>query len=308
MAKLSTFCCLETHFPRIEENPNVFDFSDVEENCKLKERLDDQQIQQLRKLLVSYAGIFSNVPGKTELVEHDIELVNETPTRCKPCRISPRQTEILKSEINKMLRFKVIEAGESDFTSPLILVEVPGKDPRPCIDYRRLNKVTRTQYYPLPNIEERIEIVSAARFISILDLTRGYWQIPLSKKAQRYAAFVTSFGSYRPLRMPFGLKNAPYYFSRMMAEILKKWEDFALPYLDDVAVYSQTWEEHLQHLESVLQRIQNARLNVKLSKCKFAQAHVKYLGHVVGQGQRMPGDIKIQAIQDFPQPKTKTDV
>ncbi|GBO14202.1 Retrovirus-related Pol polyprotein from transposon 17.6 [Araneus ventricosus] len=124
--------------------------------------------------------------------------------------MSPRQIDILKTEVNRMIELKIIEPGESDFTSPLILVEVPGKDARPCIDYRRLNKVTKTQYFPLPNIEELIEKVSAAKYISVLDLTRGYWQIPSSLRAQRYAAFVTTFGSFRPLRLPFvgqGLKQ-----------------------------------------------------------------------------------------------------
>ncbi|GFU48767.1 retrovirus-related Pol polyprotein from transposon 412 [Trichonephila clavipes] len=94
--------------------------------------------------------------------------------------MSPRQIETLKSEVSKMLEMKIIEPGESDFTSPLILVEAQGKEARPCIDYRRLNKVTRTEFFPLPNIEELLEKVSAAKYISILDLTRGYWQIPLS--------------------------------------------------------------------------------------------------------------------------------
>ncbi|GFS69947.1 retrovirus-related Pol polyprotein from transposon 412 [Trichonephila clavipes] len=103
--------------------------------------------------------------------EHDIELESERAIVAKPYRMSPRQIEILKSEVNKMLELKIIEPGESDFTSPLILVEAQGKEARPCIDYRRLNKVTRTQFFPLPNIEELLEKVSAAKYISILDLT-----------------------------------------------------------------------------------------------------------------------------------------
>lgn len=79
-----------------------------------------------------------------------------------------------------MLDLKVIEPAESEYVSPLMLVEVPGKEPRPCIDYRKLNAVTRDQLYPIPNIEERVEIVSSAKFVSLLDLTRGYWQVPLS--------------------------------------------------------------------------------------------------------------------------------
>lgn len=190
----------------------------------------------------------------------------------------------------------------------MILVEAPLKDPRPCIDYRRLNEVTRTQYFPLPNIENRVETVASAKYITVLDLAKGYWQIPLSPKAQRLAAFVTSFGTYRPLRMPFGLKNAPYFFSKMMASLLNECEEFAIPYLDDIAVYSSTWEDHLKHLEQVLRRIERANLTLKPSKCRFAQDKVQYLGHVVGQGYRKPAQLKVRAVQTFSTPTTKTDV
>ncbi|KAG8177023.1 hypothetical protein JTE90_029685 [Oedothorax gibbosus] len=155
------------------------------EETRLKSKLSEAQQNQLEKLLNHYSELFSNEPGCTDLAKHDIELEEDKPIIAKPYRMSPRQTEILKAEVNKMLELNVIERGDSDFTSPLILVEVPGKDPRPCIDYRRLNKVTRTQYFPIPNIEELIEKVSSAKYISILDLTRGYWQIPLSKHKPR---------------------------------------------------------------------------------------------------------------------------
>ncbi|GFS99002.1 hypothetical protein TNCV_3896721 [Trichonephila clavipes] len=128
----------------------------------------------------------------------------------------------------------------------------------------------------------------------------GYWQIPLSKTAQRYAAFCTSFGTYRPLRMSFGLKNAPYFFSKLMAELLNGLKDFVVPYLDDIAIFSDTWESHIKHMETVLQRIKRAKLTIKPSKCKFAQQNVKFLGHIVGQGFRTPSEIKVQAVLEFP--------
>ncbi|GFY68231.1 retrovirus-related Pol polyprotein from transposon 17.6 [Trichonephila inaurata madagascariensis] len=137
-----------------------------------------------------------------------------------------------------MLRLNVIEKKESDFTS-LILVEAPGKEARPCIDYQRLNKVTRTMFFLLSNIEELIKKMSASKYISVFDLTRGYWKIPLSENAQRYAAFVTNFGTFKTLRLPFGWKNATS-ISRLMDSVLKNYEEYAVPYLDDVAIFSQT--------------------------------------------------------------------
>ncbi|GFS61316.1 hypothetical protein TNCV_3105301 [Trichonephila clavipes] len=210
--------------------------------------------------------MFSNNPGLTNLVEHEIQLVSDQPVRTKPYRMSHRQNEILRNEINRMLKLGIIEVGESDYMSPMILVEIAGKEPRPCIDYRKLNGIIRTEYFPLPNIEARVEKVSAAKFITVFDLSKGYWQIPLSKTAQRYAAFCTSFGTYRPLRMSFGLKNAPYFFSKLMAELLNGLEDFVVPYLDDIAIFSDTWESHIKHMETVLQRIKRAKVNDKTFK------------------------------------------
>ncbi|GFV97483.1 retrovirus-related Pol polyprotein from transposon 297 [Trichonephila clavipes] len=249
----------ELEIPYLENNSLIYDFEDVIQASELNKHLHDKQMDRLRELLNKYSKCFSNNPGLTNLVEHEIQLVSDQPVRTKPYRMSHRQNEILKNEINRMLKLGIIEVGESDYMSPVILVE-------------------------------------------------GYWQIPLSKTAQRYAAFCTSFGTYRPLRMSFGLKNAPYFFSKLMAELLNGLEDFVVPYLDDIAIFSDTWESHIKHMETVLQRIKRAKLTIKPSKCKFAQQNVKFLGHIVGQGFCTPSEIKVQAVLEFPTPHTKTQI
>ncbi|GFT86701.1 retrovirus-related Pol polyprotein from transposon 17.6 [Trichonephila clavipes] len=168
--------------------------------------------------------------------------------------------------------------------------------------------MTCTEFYPIPNVEQHAETVAAAKFITLIDLTKGYCQIPLSPEAQKIAAFATSFGVYRPLRMPFGLKNAPYYYSKMMSKILSRCEKYATPYLDDIAIFSETWEEHLKHLQEILERLKKANLTIKPIKCKFAQQEVHYLGHVVGRGKRSPAELKIEAIQNFLIPTTETQI
>ncbi|GFW23847.1 retrovirus-related Pol polyprotein from transposon 297 [Trichonephila clavipes] len=265
----------ELEIPYLENNSLVYDFEDVIQASELNKHLHDKQMDRLRELINKYSKCFSNNPGLTNLVEHEIQLVSDQPVSTKPYRMSHRQNEILKNEINRMLKLGIIEVGESGYMSPMILVEVAGKEPRPCIDYRKLNGIIRTEYFPLPNIEERVEKVSAAKFITVLDLSKGYWQIPLSKTAQRYAAFCTSFGTYRPLRMSFGLKNAPYFFSKLMAELLNGLEDFVVPYLDDIAIFSDTWESHIKHMKT---------------------------------GFRTPSEIKVQAALEFPTPRTKTQI
>lgn len=297
---------LEIAFPAAESATYNFDNALKESN--LEDRCTSGQLEQLRKLLDEYSDVFSNDPGRTDLMEHDIELLEYKPIRLKPYRASPRQTEILKKEIKRMLELNIIVEGESDFTAPMILVEAPGKDPRPCIDYRKLNEITRAEFFPLPNIEDRVQQVASAKYITVLDLTKGYWQIPMTPRAQRVAAFVTSFGSYLPVTMPFGTLNASYRFSKFMDKMLRGLEKFCLPYLDDMAIFSETWEDHMQHIESVLIRVRDAKVKIKLAKCKFAQKTVQYLGHVVGEGKRKPADAKIRAITELSAPKNKTEI
>ncbi|GFT07579.1 retrovirus-related Pol polyprotein from transposon 297 [Trichonephila clavipes] len=142
-------------------DPNVFDFREIVENNEVKEKLGYEQIMRLGKLLVKFSTIFSNIPGKTNLVEHDIDLISDKRVQHKPYRMTNRQNEILKDEIESMLKYKIIEPGPSEYTSPMILVETPSRDPRPCMDYRTLNERTHTEFYPIPNIEQRVETVAA---------------------------------------------------------------------------------------------------------------------------------------------------
>lgn len=273
-----------------------------------KDELGTAKVEDLKSLIQEYLECFGERLGRTHLVQHDIELTTEVPFSSKAYRVSPRQLDLMKAEVKRMLRLGVIKEAYSDYCSPLMLVEVPGKEPRPCVDYRRLNAITKDQVYPLPNIEERVELVSRATFISTLDLVRGYWQVPLTERASRYAAFVTPFGVYQPVTMAFGLKNAPFCFSRLMDRVLEGLEEFAVPYLDDVAVFSNDWESHLQHTRTVLERIKGAGLTIKAEKCQFGQARVTYLGHDIGQGKREPMKAKVAAIVNFPRPVNKREV
>ncbi|XP_029832045.3 uncharacterized protein LOC115316745 [Ixodes scapularis] len=202
-------------FPEISETPIACSVEQVLEKAVVSADLEPRQLGDLKALLGEFIDQFQSKPGITDLVVHDIELTTDQPVRSKPYRVSPRQREIMEREVKRMLDLGVIEAGESDYTSPLILVEVPGKEPRPCVDYRRLNLITKDQTYPIPNIEERVEMVSAAKYISTLDLVRGYWQVPLSERASRYAAFISPFGTFRPRVLSFGLKNAPFCFFKL---------------------------------------------------------------------------------------------
>ena len=143
---------------------------------------------------------------------------------------------------------------------------------------------------------------------SILDLSRGYWQVPMSAQSRAKTAFVTSYGLFEFNVMPFGLQGAPSTFQRMMDQLLRGLEDCAAAYLDDLLIHNATWPEHLASLRKVLERLRTAGLTAKPSKCHFAMKECTYLGHIVGNGQVRPEIGKLTAVEDFPVPKTKKEV
>ena len=130
--------------------------------------------------------------------------------------------------------------------------------------------------------------VGPAKYISTLNLARGYWQVPVAEESKEKTAFTTPFGLYEFNVMPFGLHNAPATFQRLMNRVLEGCQEFALAYIDDVVVYSKSWEEHLQHLHKVFSCLQHAGLTLKLRKCQFGKSKVHYLGHIIGNGEILP--------------------
>ncbi|GFT02270.1 hypothetical protein TNCV_85101 [Trichonephila clavipes] len=227
----------DAEIPYPDKQCTKFDYHEILRESQLQLKLSPSQIDELKQVITKNKDVFSPDPGTTHLMRMDIELISDKPIKTKPYRMSPRQINILREEIKRLLELGVIEIGQSDYTSPLILVESPNKDPRPCVDYRRLNEITRAEFFPLPNMEEIVEKVSAAPYVTVMDLSKGYFQIPLTPRAQRYVAFVTPFGTYIPKKMMFGLVCAPYYFCKLMAQVLEGLEQFALPYIDDIAIF-----------------------------------------------------------------------
>lgn len=160
----------------------------------------------------------------------------------------------------------------------------------------------------MPRIEDVLDQLGPARFISTLDLTREYWQVPVSNDSIEKTAFVTSQGLYEFKRMPFGLHGAPATFQRLVNKVLRDCRSFAIAYLDDIVIFSATWEEHLLHLDQVLTRLSEAGLTAKPGKCQLGAQQVVYLGYVVGGGQVRPTEDKVRAVKGSARPLTKKDV
>ncbi len=176
-----------------------------------------------------------------------------------------------------------------------------------CTDFRKINSVTVSDAFPLPGIDDCIDSLGAAKYITKLDLLKGYWQVPLTEHASEISAFVTpdSFLQYR--RMAFGLRNAPATFQCLMFLVLGNVPNCNV-YLDDVVIYSFSWAEHLSTLHDVFQCLSAASLTLNLRKCDFAKASVTYLGKQVRNGQVRPLDGKIAVVLEFPVPTTRREL
>ena len=175
----------------------------------------------------------------------------------------------MKREIDEMLEAGVIEASNSDLAAPIVLVDKKDGTMRMCVDYSRLNAVSLSDAYPMPRVEDLIDGMGRAKFITTLDLTRGYWQVPVAEGTKHLTVFTTPFGLFQFRVMPFGLKGAPATFQRLMDVVLRGLQGFSVAYIDDVAIFSNFWDEHLQHANVVLQQIREAGLTAKPQKCQF---------------------------------------
>ncbi|CAM4658449.1 unnamed protein product [Lepidochelys kempii] len=278
------------------------------EEVNLSMTLGRMQRQQIQELCTSYAPTFSATPGLTERAYHSIDTGNAHPIRVQPYRVSPQAKTAIEREIQDMLQMGVIRPSESAWASPVVLVPKPDGEIRFCVDYRKLNAVTRPDNYPMPRTDELLEKLGRAQFISTLDLTKGYWQVPLDESAKERSAFITHLGLYEFNVLPFGLRNAPATFQRLVDGLLAGLGEYAVAYLDDVAIFSDSWADHLEHLQEVLERIREAGLTVKAKKCQIGLNRVTYLGHQVGQGTISPLQAKVDAIQKWPVPKSKKQV
>ncbi|CAM4562632.1 unnamed protein product [Caretta caretta] len=267
------------------------------EEVNLSMTLGRMQRQQIQELCTSYAPTFSATPGLTERAYHSIDTGNAHPIRVQPYRVSPQAKTAIEREIQDMLQMGVIRPSESAWASPVVLVPKPDGEIRFCVDYRKLNAVTRPDNYPMPRTDELLEKLGRAQFISTLDLTKGYWQVPLDESAKERSAFITHLGLYEFNVLPFGLRNAPATFQRLVDGLLAGLGEYAVAYLDDVAIFSDSWADHLEHLQKVLERIREAGLTVKAKKCQIGLNRVTYLGHQVGQGTISPLQAKVDAIQ-----------
>ncbi|CAG4947035.1 unnamed protein product [Colias eurytheme] len=265
--------------------------------------LTEEERGGLQNLLCEYSDIFDIVGEPTPFAEHHIDTGDHTPIALPPYRVTPAKKEIMRAELDKMLAEDVIEECESAWAAPCVLVPKRNGTYRFCVDYRKLNAVTKTDAYPMPRIDELLQSTKKGCVMSSLDLRSGYWQVSTADRDK--TAFVTPFGTYRFKRMPFGLKNSPATFQRLIDRFRSGSTlggKTILGYLDDLLVISEDLESHLADLRAVFERLRVFKLRANREKCVFARDRLKYLGHVISRDGISPDQEKVSAVIGMKEP------
>ena len=221
--------------------------------------------------------------GRIDKLQHAIN-TGDCPSTRQPARhIYPHRRDEVRKILDEMLE-KVVEPSKSPWASPIVLVQKKDGTTRFCVDYRKLNNVTRKDAYPLRRIDTTLDTLAGSKWLSTLDLLSGYWQVELEERARQKTAFCTTEGLFQFRVMPFGLCNAPATFQRLMYLVLAglQWSH-CLVYLDDVVVLGRSFDEHVRNLELVFRRLREAGLRLKPSKCSLFRHKVQYLGHIISR-------------------------
>ena len=272
--------------------------------------VDPRYREKLRSLLRKYKSMWDGKLGEISITEHPIDVFPDTrPIAQNPYRAGPKARQFESAEVERMLESGIIRPSKSPWSSPVVLVPKKDGTLRFCVDYRRLNAVTRKDRYPLPRMDEYIDSLGDSTIFSTLDCNSGYWQIPVRERDIAKTAFACHSGLFEYLRMPFGLVNAPASFQRTLDIILShvKWKT-ALVYLDDVIVFSRTVEDHFKHMDDVLSSLHAAGVTLKLAKCEFFTNTVKYLGHIIRPGTLSIDEIVTKSIREIALPTNQTEL
>lgn len=271
--------------------------------------LSEKQKKELFSLLNEFKDLFEPiVPGSAKGVVHEIEVEEGIkPIFQKPYPMPFSKKDTVKREIEKMLESGVIRPSKSPWSSPIVLVLKKDGSNRFCVDYTKLNRITKRDQFPLPNIDQVLRQVDGAKYFSSLDLASGYWQIPMKDDDAEKTAFTTDDGHFEFIVLPFGLSNAPATFQRYMSGLLRDIKQTKC-YIDDILVFTQSWEEHLQALRLVFETMRAANVRFKQSKCHFGKSSMKWVGHVIdSDGIRVDPD-KTSAIEKFPTPQNEKEL
>ena len=292
------------HQASIELNQTEVDHTDFFNAFDLK-HLDDDQAVKLKKFLAENRDVFAmsiSEMGCTNITEHRIELLDETPFKEKLRPIPPGMYDELRSHIAELLSAGVIETSNSPFSSNIVLVRKKDNSLRMCVDYRTLNSRTKRDCYTIPRVEPLIDSLKDAKYFCSLDMISGYNQVAVAEEHKERTAFITPCGFYQMRKMPFGLSNSPSTFQRMVEKVLDGLMTVCTVFLDDILVHGKTENEMYVNLSLVFDRLRQAGLKLKPKKCRFFQSSIDYLGFTVSPEGVRCSDQHIEDVKKWIEP------
>lgn len=267
--------------------------------------------QRIEKLISQHRDLFAVSDadlGHTNTIQMKIDTGDHPPIKMKPYRTPLNKRKIVDRAIDDMLAANIIRRSKSPWSFPIVVVDKKDGSKRFCVDFRRLNKVTKTNSWPLPLIDDLLDQLGKASYFTSLDLKSGYWQVQVQEEDKEKTAFTCHRGLFEFNVMPFGLCNAPQIFSELMSVVLQGLDSCALAYLDDILIFSETLEQHEQHIKTVFDRLRKHGLKLKAKKCSFLKEQTQYLGFIIDKTGVKPDPNKVAAIRSLPSPTTVREV
>jgi transposase InsO family protein len=282
------------------------------QNVQDNENLTADQKKIVSKLLLDYADRFAvevKDLEQTDLAECKIELNTDEPIRHRPYRTSKSDEDFLDGVIKSLLDAGLIRRSNSRYASPVVIAKAVGRDPRFCIDYRKLNSKTKRFYYPLPIIDQLFTDFIGSQWFTSVDLKSGYWQVRISEDDKSKTAFCCKFGVFEWNVMPFGLMNAPAVFQEMSDKLI---QDIQAPmgraYIDDLTLGSKDFESMLESIKKLLQACRTHKLKLHPKKCHFFAKKINLLGHVIDSIGVRPQDKIVKRIKSKKRPESVQEV
>lgn len=277
-----------------------------------EQSLSEGEKAQLFALLLEYHTLFATGDGdlgRTARVQHRIDTGDTPPIRQSVRRMPHLRRQEAKNLLDDMLGRAVIQPSSSPWASPVVLVPKKDGSFRFCIDYRKVNSVTRKDAYPLPRVDDTLDTLAGSKWFTTLDLLSGYWQVEVSPEDREKTAFCTHEGFFEFRVMPFGLCNAPATFQRLMDTVLAglQWSS-CLVYIDDIVIPGRTFHAHLAHLRAVFDRLKDAGLKLKPRKCRLCLQKVYFLGHIVSADGVQTDPQKTERVSTWPTPTSQKEV
>ncbi|KMQ90096.1 pol polyprotein [Lasius niger] len=261
---------------------------------------------ELERVLGKYERVFRDEIGRVNNYEHAIRVTSKAPFKSKTYPIADIHRERVKEHLLDLEKADIIERTATPYVNPLVVVVKKTGEIRLCLDAREINKRMENDHDQPPTIDEIFRRVGSRKFFSTLDVAKAFWQIPLREQDRRYTGFKFDNQTYVFKRLPFGLKTAGSSFTRAIVKTLgDDCDGFAIIYLDDILIASDTMEEHLRHLSIILKRLDRAGFRLNRAKCEFLKSEISFLGHTFDEVRvEMNNDTKL-AIQNFPRPRNK---